>query len=171
MKITAETPIQISLRAALAGACTLAILTVSGTVYVASQVSDDVAAARTDIHDLRQAAREDAQIRESGDASLRQGIADLTAQLRVTTNELANVTDGLTLLSNSIDTIDAKLTASLDRQQEFEKSIVARLDGPGFGGFEIPASWSMGQAAIITSIKSGDDPLGNWFKGLPPPKQ
>ena len=167
VSITAETPIQISLGKALAGAVALGVLICSGAYFIVSQVGDDVAATRSDVAELRQMAREDGQVRENGDAALRQSIADLTAQLQVTTAKLSEVTDGLTNLANSIDTIDTKLTASIARQQDFEKSIVARLDAPGFGKIDIPADWSNGQSAIITSIKSGGDPLAKWFNSLP----
>lgn len=167
MPITAETPIEISLGKALAGVVALAALILGGSVFIMSQVKDDVSATRSDVSELREIARDDGKAREDGDAALRQSLADLTTQLQLTTAKLSDVTDSLTNLDKSIRTIDDKLSASIVRQQEFEKSIVARLDSSAFGNQQIPAEWSKAQLDIMTNIKAGTDPLAAWYKGLP----
>ena len=170
MPITADTPIQISLGTALAGAFAIAGLIFAGSFFILSQVKDDVALTRSDVAELRQVSREDGTARQDSDAALRQSLSDLTLQLQVTTAELSDVTDSVTNLDESIRTIDDKLSASIIRQQEFEKSIVARFDANAFGGMKIPAEWSEKQQEITTTIKAGGDPLAAWYKGLFEPK-
>ena len=167
MPLTADTPIQISLGRALAGAVAFASLIFAGSLFILSQVKDDVAAVRGDVAELRQVARDDGKVREEGDAALRQSLADLTTQLQVTAAKLSDVTDSLTSLNTSIRTIVDKLSASIVRQQEFEKSIVARLDSTSLGAPQIPAEWSKAQLDIIANIKAGGDPLAAWYEELP----
>ena len=163
VKLSPETPIQISFGIA----CATVAVVLGGFYWIADQVKDDVAATRADVAELRDNARDDDKTREDGDVALRQSLTDLTAQLQLTTAKLTQVTDSLTNLDNSIRTIDDKLSASITRQQEFEKSIVARLDSNAFGNSQIPAKWSEVQFQITSDIKAGGDPLAAWYQSLP----
>lgn len=166
MPISKETPIQISLGSALCGAGALAVLTLTGVSFMFSQVKDDVSATRFDVSEIRQAAREDGQSRTTSDAALRQSLSDLTAQLQATTLQLSEVSESLASLDNSIRTVDDKLSASITRQQEFERAIVARLDPIALDKQGIPAEWFLNQRNIITEIAVGGDPLAGWYNAL-----
>ena len=135
--------------------------------FVTARTDANYSALQSDVSEVREWTRDDNRAREDGDAALAKSLADLTAQLQLTTAKLSDVADSLTSLDKSIRTIDNKLSASIARQQEFEKSIVARLDSSAFGNPEIPAEWSKAQTEIMTNIKAGGDPLAAWFKGLP----
>ena len=167
MPITAETPLQISLGKALAGAVALAGLVLAGSFFILSQVKDDVAATRGDVTELRQISREDGKAREESDIALRQSLADLTAQLQVTTAELSNVTSSLTSLDASIQAVDTKLTDSIMRQEAFEQFVVTRLPTGAGVATMVPTDWVKGEDAIKNTLFStGGDPLQKWFDGF-----
>lgn len=168
MTVKADTKIEITIGAAIAGAVAIGAVILGGATFIVSQVQDDVAATRADVAEMRGWTREDGQAREEADAALAQSLADLTAQLQLTTAELSDVTDSLTSLDGSIRTIDDKLSESITRQQEFEKSIVARLDSAAFGGPMIPLEWSKSQIGIVSNIKAGADPLKAWYDLVQP---
>ena len=163
MAVGSDTKIEITIGAALAGAAAIGAVILGGATFIVSQVQDDVAATRADVAEMRGWTREDGRAREEADVALAQSLADLTAQLQLTTSELSDVTDSLINLDSSIRTIDAKLSASITRQQEFEKSIVARLDSAAFGGPMLPVEWSESQIGIVSNLKAGADPLEAWY--------
>jgi septal ring factor EnvC (AmiA/AmiB activator) len=170
MNTTLEKPITITVGAALIGAGALATFILTAAHFMLSEIKDDVAVARESISEQRQFSREDSAARFSGDAALQQSIAALaaqleltTAQLQVTSDRLADVTGSLESLDGSIRAIDLRLSESISRQQEFERSIVARLDPAGFGGGKLPSGWEQDAANVIGQLKSGEDPLKRWF--------
>ena len=167
MPITADSPIQVSLGKALAGAVALAGLILGGSCFIMSQVKDDVADLRSDMAEQRQVSREDGKAREDSDAALRQSLADLTAQLQVTTAELSNVTESLSSLDASIQAVDTKLTDSIKRQESFEQFVVTRLPTNTDASTMVPADWVKGQDVITKLLfTTDDDPLTRWFDGL-----
>ena len=164
MAVSGDTKVTFSFAQVISVAGVFAAAVLGFAYFVTARTDANYSALQSDVSEVREWTRGDSRAREDGDVALAKSLADLTAQLQLTTAKLSDVTDSLTNLDKSIRTIDAKLSASITRQQEFEKSIVARLDTAAFGDLQLPPEWSKSQFGIVTNIKSGADPLEAWYQ-------
>ncbi|MCT8970880.1 hypothetical protein [Microbaculum marinisediminis] len=102
--------------------------------------------------------------RES-DAALRTEFSNLTAELRVTNARLSDLTGSVSRLDSSIQDVDQKLSASVLRQQDFERWVVTRLGPIGIAPTQLmtPEEWGKQQSEIILKLQKEDDPLTGWY--------
>ncbi|MCT8974010.1 hypothetical protein [Microbaculum marinisediminis] len=102
--------------------------------------------------------------RES-DAALRTEFSNLTAELRVTNSRLSDLTVSVSRLDSSIQDVDHKLSASVLRQQDFERWVVTRLGPIGIAPTQLmtPEGWGKQQSEIIMKLQEEDDPLMGWY--------
>jgi hypothetical protein len=102
----------------------------------------------------------------SAEVKVKTELADLTAELKVTNANLAALTGSVTALDGSIKDVDVKLTASIFRQNDFERWVVTRLGQVGVGpaNIEVPAEWTESEVEILRAIKGQGDPLAGWYK-------
>lgn len=173
MAITKDSPITVT----VSGACIIGGGLFAGVLgaylFLFNEQKDDIAAIRATgeatnaaVTALGSATHDDTAGLAGADIDIRKELADLTLQLKTTGDELnasmKELSAAVSTLNDSIKTVDAKLDASIQRQQSFETYVVTRLglDKAALDGF--PESWGASQAAVLDSLKQMDDPLSAW---------
>lgn len=132
-------------------------------------MQDDVGAIRARVETLTTAGVESTVKASTTETGLRTELAELTAQLKITTDTLAKLSDSVTGLDGSIKLVDQKLSASVIRQEQFERWVVVTLGrsslSPDFKPPEIPIGWQKEQSAVLDAIVAKDsmNPLTGWF--------
>jgi len=136
---------------------------------------------KSDVSDIRNALTETQdrnadthQNATSADGELREQIAGLTAELKVTNAGLTGLNASVTGLNGSVKAVDERLAASVARQEQFETWVVTRLGVDDRQPMAVPLDWQKQQGDIFTKIRAGSDPLLGWFQAvgtLTAPKQ
>ncbi len=139
--------------------------------HTLGSVTDDVADIRAQIIEGRSVSREISGENRRAEGELREQLTELIAQLREANTALTGLTGNLSNLDRSIVKLDERLAASVSRQQNFEKWVVAKLGSvdsvPSVSdGMVIQESWQGSQVDIVDKIYDGTDPLAMWFKSL-----
>jgi len=102
------------------------------------------------------------------ETELRGELVELTTELRATNDAIRDLVTAVNQLKDSLSVVDRRLTSSIDRQQNFERWVVARLAAPIRGSTEVlPELWREAQFKVYDALTTGaDDPLYEWYQGL-----
>ncbi|RWO24961.1 MAG: hypothetical protein EOS08_16160 [Mesorhizobium sp.] len=100
----------------------------------------------------------------AADGDLRAQLAILTAELKVTNAGLTNLAASVGGLDESLKAVDARLAASVLRQEGFERWVVTRLGKNETMPTATPLEWQKAEGEIIDALKVGDEPLTGWYK-------
>lgn len=161
--MTVKYAIGLILGGAISLAATLALTSWVIWTWTMSGVRDDVASIKGSLEQMQASDRDIVQDAGDTETDLRGQLAELTTQLKVTTTQLADLNSTVGNLDDSIKAVDAKLTASVAAQRNFEQWVVTRLGADMKS--TVPASWEKADFEIIDAIKAGDvSPLAFWYK-------
>ncbi|WP_249695311.1 hypothetical protein [Stappia sp. WLB 29] len=167
-EFNSETVVQMTIRQLVIG-----VVGISGALWAIAHFT--FGGIKSDISDIRvavtQAQNRNAdthQAATTADSDLRSQFAGLTAELRVTNAGLTTLTDSVGGLNESIKSVDARLAASVSRQESFERYVAVRL-GPIDAkqtNFEIPIQWLEQQQEVVPTLTQGDNPYVDWYRSL-----
>jgi hypothetical protein len=136
--------------------------------FTLGNLQNDVSDIRKAVTDTQDRNADTLQSATSADTDLRAQLAGLTAELKVTNAGLTNLTNSVAGLDESMRSVDARLAASVARQESFERYVAVRLGPIGTQptGFEIPVEWQKQQDAIAPTLTTGENPFIDWYKSL-----
>ncbi|MBZ9760325.1 hypothetical protein LB553_05475 [Mesorhizobium sp. CA8] len=125
----------------------------------------DIRAALTKTQDGNEQTRDYAQ---STGSELKNEFGNLTAELKITNSRLNDLSNSVTRLDGSIQSVDMRLSRSVDQQTAFERWVAIRLGPAGTepAKFQLPPDWEKQQNDIFTTLTKGDDPFTGWFKAV-----
>jgi hypothetical protein len=129
--------------------------------FTVGDLQTNVAAIRDGVEDGQVADVDNLKDAHKTEVELRNELANLIVQLKETTASLTGLNTSVANLDSSIKNIDVKLTASIDKQDKFERWVVYRL-----GAEYVPTKWNADEAGIVKMIV-GDgavSPLVDWYK-------
>ena len=146
----------------------MAIICLLGGIYLIGQflfggVKSDITDIRAALTETQDRNADTHQTSTTADAELRAQLASLTAELRVTNNGLATLTNSVGKLDERLQSIETRLADSVTRQSNFERWVVTRL-GSGPIPSTVPAEWKKVEGDILDTLTSGNDPLSLWYK-------
>jgi hypothetical protein len=163
-EVNGNTVITMTLKQLLAG-----VVLFGGALWIV--LSFTLSNLKTDVSDIRNALTETQdrnadtqQGATAADGELRAQIAGLTAELKVTNAGLINLTTSMAGLDKSMKSVDARLAASVVRQEGFERWVVTRLGPDGTMPTATPLEWRKAEGEIINTLKTGAEPLSAWYK-------
>lgn len=163
--------IHVSVKNVILGGGGFALLLMGGIWFALEltikPMEGNIAKTQEYIDELRAANGETTKDAHDVEIDLRQTLADLTAELRLTNERLAGLGGSLASLDQSVQTVNAALVQSVHRQEQFERWVALRLgpieDSPSM---VIPGKWGEQQDVVFKSLAVGDDPLTDWYESL-----
>lgn len=172
--IRGNTPFQVTVKHLIltvgAGVSALVVGLWAVITLTIGSLQSDVSDIRTVVTSNQDRNAETQQYATSADSELRAQLAELTAELRITNAGLSRLDATVAGLNESIQTVDAKLTQSVERQEAFERSMLVRMGqvAPSQTRYEIPMNWKESDDSILQAISTGDNPLVDWYKFTTP---
>lgn len=132
-----------------------------------TDMRDNVSRTQVYIDELRKKDTESTESNHAVEIELRDILAELTSELRVTNKELAGLGINVSSLNANVQGINGALSQSIRRQEDFERWVTVRLGPIGATPTMLPpGEWAAGQEKIFEALAQEVNPLGGWYEAL-----
>lgn len=165
--------IEITMKTAISAVVGFAVLMFGGfwalAAFSVGGIRTDIQGIRTELIAINGANQSTLTNANSTSMDLQKQIAELTSELRSASAAVAGLNSATGGLNATLQSIDAKLTNSINRQQSFEVWVVSQLGKGSLLPSSVPSSWSKGDASVLTSLvtrNASESPIITWFKTL-----